>query len=61
MSNAPKTSNTTEVSERIFSAFLDKLSEANYPADVIDRMRKSLLQDKKFTEKAMREALFPKD
>ena len=48
-----------DVPAQAFEAFLAAASEANIPHDVIARLRKVLLQDQHFTERALSAALFP--
>jgi hypothetical protein len=46
-----------EVPEQIFKKFLVALENAGLSVELIARLRKTLLEDKLFTERALREAV----
>lgn len=50
---------TASVPDRVFEAFLTRLRDAALPEDLIARLSKTLLEDRKLTEKALREAVLP--
>jgi len=52
---------TTSVPDRVFEAFLTRLTDAGTPEDVIARLRKTLLEDRKLIDRALRQAVLPDD
>jgi len=48
----------TDVPSLIFGQFLESLTAAGQPEDVVARLRKTLLEDKLFTERVLRAAMF---
>lgn len=48
----------TDIPAQVFEKFLGTLAAADTPPDVVARLRKALLEDKSFTERALREAVF---
>ncbi len=50
----------TEIPKQVFEEFLHALAvaEAKTPPEVIERLRTTLLEEKSFTERALREAIF---
>jgi len=50
-----------EVPTQVFEKFLEALGGADVSVELVDRLRKTLLEDKKFTERALKEAVFPKE
>ena len=57
----PASQGTGDVPERVYRDFLDQLAAASVPAEVISRLRKTLLEDRAFKESALREAIFGGD
>ena len=47
-----------DVQARVFEKYLQALVEAKASPEVISRMRATLLEDKNFTERALKEAIF---
>jgi len=47
-----------DVPVQVFERFLQALADANTPTDVVNRLRKTLLEDKSLTERSLREAVF---
>jgi hypothetical protein len=48
----------TDIPAQVFEKFLGTLAATDTPQDVVSRLRKTLLEDKSFTERALREAVF---
>jgi hypothetical protein len=51
----------TDVPTQVFDQFLGKLGLANVPAEVVARLRKTLVDDRAFTELALRKAVLGDD
>lgn len=49
---------TTDVPAQVFEKFLQDLATAGVSAELVDRLRKALLQEKVFTERALIAAIF---
>jgi hypothetical protein len=47
-----------DIPARVFEKYLQALVEAKASPEVISRLRKTLLENKTFTERALREAVF---
>ena len=47
-----------DVPADVFEKFVQALVDANAPPDVVNRLRKTLLQDKTFTKRALKDAIF---
>lgn len=54
----PETKNATDAPTRVFEGFLDALSKNRIPEDTVARLRKTLITDKKFSDKALKDAIF---
>ena len=52
---APK---ATDVPAQVFEQFLADLMAAEIPAEVVARLRKTLLEDQLFSDAALKQALF---
>jgi hypothetical protein len=61
MSTESKPDDLSDVPKLVFDKFLQALAGANAPPDVVGRLRKTLLDDKKFTERTLREAVLPEE
>lgn len=59
MEEAPETKAKTDVTSEVFEEFLKLLSEKGTPEDVVARLRRTLIEKKQFSERALREAIFP--
>ena len=57
----PMLGGTTDVPVQVFEKFLQALGDAGASADLVARLRKTLLEEKKFTERALREAVLPEE
>jgi len=53
-----KIEGTPDVPAQIFEKFLQALSEAGATAEFVTRLRKTLLENKTFTERALKAAVF---
>jgi len=49
----------SDVPRRVFTDFLDALVAKGIPTDIISRLRKTLLVDHRYSDKALKEAVFP--
>jgi hypothetical protein len=58
MSTLPAPDGMPDVPAQIFAKFLQNLRDAGAPPELVDQLRKTLMQDKKFTEHALKEAVF---
>jgi hypothetical protein len=52
---------TPDVPAQVFEKFLQALGEAGASAELVTRLRKTLFEDKKFTERALKEAVFAEE
>jgi hypothetical protein len=50
-------SQTCDVPGQVFDTFIKALVDANVPSEITDRLRQTLLVDKKFNERALRDAV----
>jgi hypothetical protein len=57
MTESPIPTGIPDVPTQVFEKFLQALTEANLSVDLITRLRKTLLQDKKFTERVLKDAV----
>jgi hypothetical protein len=57
MDGSPITQNSRDVPSLVFGKFLEDLARAGASAELITRLRTALLEDKTFTERALREAI----
>lgn len=61
MTTSPILEGTSDVPGRVFEKFLQALGDAGASAELVARLRKTLLEDKKFTERALKEAVLPEE
>jgi hypothetical protein len=54
---SPSKEGTPDVPAQVFENFIEELGTAGVASEVILRVRKTLLEDKVFTERALREAV----
>jgi hypothetical protein len=47
-----------EVPGRVFEEFLIRLTKSEIPTEVVERLRKTVIQEKNLSEKAIKSALF---
>jgi len=52
---------TSDVPAQVFEKFLQDLRDAGASAELVARLRKALLEEKKFTERALKEAVLPEE
>jgi len=52
---------TSDVPGQVFLKFLQALNDADVPDELVARLRKTLLKEKKFTERALKEAVLPEE
>jgi hypothetical protein len=57
MTTLPTVEGTTDVPAQVFEKFLQALEVSGVSAELIARLRKTLLEDKTFTERALKEAV----
>ncbi len=50
-----------EVPDQVFNQFLKDLEKAELPTELVERFRKTLIQDRVINEKGLRAALFGED
>jgi hypothetical protein len=53
-----QTPNATDLPAQVFEQFLIDLVSAGIPEEVIARLRKALLEDRAFTDAALKQAVF---
>ncbi|TAK86139.1 MAG: hypothetical protein EPO20_08005 [Betaproteobacteria bacterium] len=53
------TATPADIPAVVFESFLQALEASGASVDLVTRLRKTLLVDKNFTDKALKEALFP--
>ena len=56
MTSSPTTGETSDVPARVFEKFLQALGGTDVSPDVVARLRRGLLEDEKYTERALKEA-----
>lgn len=61
MTDVTDVKRTDDVPAQVFESFLRALTEAAISEELIARLRKTLLQDKTFNERALKEAIFAED
>jgi hypothetical protein len=57
MSTSSPPARMPDVPMQIFDKFITNLLEAGVSPEVVDQLRTTLIQDKKYTERALREAV----
>lgn len=57
MTATPTTEGTPDVPAQVFEKFLQALGGAGVSAELVARLRKTLLEEKMFTERALKEAV----
>lgn len=51
----------SDVPTQVFQGFLDDLKKVNISPAIVESLKNTLLNDKIFSEKALRAAIFPED
>ncbi len=57
MTGSPREKGASDVPAQVFEKFLQALEGATVSAELVARLRKTLLEDKTFTEQALKEAV----
>lgn len=57
MTTENQTDNLIDVPAQIFKKFLIEMGEQDIPTDLVNRMRRTLLEDKNFTDAALNDAV----
>jgi hypothetical protein len=57
MNTSPTTHGTPDVPTQVFEEFLQALMDAGASVELVARLRKTLLEDKRFTDAALQEAV----
>lgn len=57
ISTSPRMAGTTDVPAQVFEEFLRALGDAGASAELVARLRKALLEDRTFTERALKLAV----
>lgn len=61
MTTSSKVEGTTDVPAQVFEEFLQTLEGSGVSTDLVVRLRKVLLKDKTFTERALKEAVLAEE
>lgn len=61
MTEPPTTAGATEVPTQVFEKFLEALAGAGLPADLVARLRKTILEEKDFTDRALKAAVLAEE
>jgi len=61
MKTSPTLEGTVDVPTQVFEKFLQALEVAAVSTELVARLRKALLEDKTFTERALKEAVLAEE
>ena len=61
MTTSPTIEGTPDVPAQVFEKFLQALGSAGASTELVVRLRKALLEDKTFTERALKEAVLAEE
>ena len=61
MTTSPTLEGKPDVPAQVFEKFLQALGGAGVSAELVARLRKALLEDKTFTERALKEAVLAEE
>lgn len=61
MTTSPTPEGTPDVPTQVFEQFLQALGDAAVSTELVARLRKALLEDKTFTERALKEAVLAEE
>ena len=61
MTTSSKIEGTSDVPTRVFEEFLQALEGSGVSGELVARLRKTLLKDKTFTERALKEAVLAEE
>lgn len=56
-----KTEGLVDIPTQVFEKFLENLGEIGTSADLMARLRKTLIEDNAFTDRALKIAIFPEE
>ena len=61
MTTSPAKEGTPDVPTQVFEKFLQALGDNGVSAELVARLRKALLEDKTFTEQALKKVIFAEE
>jgi hypothetical protein len=61
VTSSPRADGKTDVPAQVFEKFLEALAGAGASVELAARLRKVLLEEKSFTERALRAAILPEE
>lgn len=61
MTSSPRAERKPDVPAQIFEKFLEDLEEVSVPVELVARLRKALIEEKSFTERALKMAIFSEE
>lgn len=61
MTELPATAGAIDVPTQVSEKFLEALAGAGLPADLVARLRKTLLEEKAFTDRALKAAVLDEE
>jgi len=61
MTTPPNTTRTPDIPAQVFEKFLQALGGTGASAELVTRLRKTLLEDKSFNDRALRTAVLGED
>ena len=59
MTDSPTPKTMADVPTQVFEKFIEALAGAGTSVELVNRLRQALLEDKKFTERVLKEAVLP--
>lgn len=57
----PAEAQQSDVPTQVFQSFLAVLEKEGVPQEVVQRLKKTLIEDRKFSDKQLKDALFPEE
>src|SRR3989304_2722914 len=61
MTSSPRAERKPDVPAQIFEKFLEDLEEVSVPVELVARLRKALIEEKSFTERALKRGGFAEE
>jgi len=61
MNHESQPDETTDLPTKVFREFLVRLGDAGVAPELLERLTKTLIDDKNFTERGLRAAVLPED
>jgi hypothetical protein len=61
MAASPAIGGAPDVPTQVFEKFLQALTDADIPAEVVARLKKTLVEDKTFTDRALKAAVLSEE